>query len=111
MLCCGNNFIVRNSLSTLKTNSGVTLGDDISLMRLDDVVMAEWNNCFICLIALLSSVLCSDLTIGWCVAEGLHSCLRSSNAANSQSIEPVLGSLLFGDAVVFCVPFDDMTYV
>ena len=37
--------------ATLRTKSGVTLGDDRSLMMVDAVVKAEWNNYFIRLIA------------------------------------------------------------
>ena len=81
--------------ATLGTRSGVTLGDDKSLIRLEDVVMAGRNNCFILRMAWLSSVPCSDSTTGCFVVDGVHFCFRSSSAAERRSIESVLGSLLF----------------
>ena len=81
--------------ATFGTRSGVTLGDDKLLIRLEDVVMAGRNNCFILRMAWLSSVPCSDSTTGCFVVDGVHSCFSSSSAAERRLIESVLGSLLF----------------
>ena len=50
--------------ATLGTKLGVTFVDERSLMRLDAVVIASWNNSFILLIPLLRSVPCLESTIG-----------------------------------------------
>ena len=77
-------------------------------------MIAGWNKSFICLIALLRSVPCLDLTTGWLVLEGVHSCLRSSSAADRRSMELVLGSLLLvgkkSTRLLSWVPFVAVTY-
>ena len=104
----------KNVPATLGTKLGVIFDEDRSLIRLDAIVIAGWNNSFICLIILLRSVPCLDLTTGWLILEGVHLCLRSSSAADRRSMESVLGSLfLVGKKLtrsLSWVPFVAATY-
>ena len=95
LVCVRIIFTLGNNVpATLGNKLGVTFDDDRSLMRLDGVVIAGWNNSFILLIALLRLVPCLESTTGWLVLEGVYLCFRSSSAADRRLMESVFGSLL-----------------